>query len=181
MEKNKPTEDDGIIYDYELDWKPCNSGNVKRIYFENAKRGSLFRVINFNDQTVTFSDVERVEKITDINKVLVKEDNPEENKNKFQSLVNRIVDEIKPITMPYRPDRLICYIEAFPGFDENYEDTVGILYFRDLIEDEMISCKRFFRIHPIGSNVRYEEINFNIYNDVKGKWMKRCEDNVDKT
>lgn len=177
-------EDLKPIYDFEADWKPCNSGNDKRIIFMNNKRNSLFRIIDMQAETISYSDVDRVTAIKDINKVLVKENDEEENKRRFLPLVNKVIDEVIPIYMPYVPETYTCYIEAFPGFDENYEDTIGILYFRkdtDKATEDMIPVKRFFRIHQVASAVRYEEIDFNTYHNVNVKWMKRMEEkDVDK-
>ena len=188
------TEDDKLVYDYESDWRPCNSGKDKIIIFKHDKCPSLFRIVNFHDETITYSDIERVEKITDINKVLVHEDDKEENMRRYLPIVNTVLNEVKPIILPYKKEHLNAYIEAFPGFDRNFDDTVGVLYFwnkpdekvqtkKGVLDAEMIPAKRFFRIHPIGSNYKYEEINYNTYNDVKSKWFIRMEkekENVDK-
>ena len=74
--------EDGKIFDYELDWIPVSSGSDKRILFMNKDRGSLFRIIDMENETYSFSDVERIERIRDINKVLIKEDDEELNKRR---------------------------------------------------------------------------------------------------
>ena len=176
--KTKFTEDDGLIYDYEPDWEVVAKKNVKenKVIFRNKKRSSLYRVINFDDQTVGFSDLGRVTLVRDINKHIVNEDNTEENMQKYKELINMCADKVLPLSFPYHPVDYTCYIEAFPGFDKNYDDTVGILYLRPALSDDMIEVKRFFRIWPLGYNPRYEELTLEEYNYYKTKWMRRCED-----
>ena len=169
-------EDLKPIYDFEADWMPCNHGNDKVLIYENKNLESLFRVINMKEQFVTFSDVERVSRIKDIDKVLTKTDDEEKNKERFQSLINMVIDEIKPISMPYAPEKLTCFIENFPGFDGGFDDTLGILYFREEKENgNMIEAKRFFKINPDGVFPKYDEITREMYDDVKIKWYKKCE------
>lgn len=169
-------EDLKPIYDFEADWIRCDNKNNNVIIFENKNLESLFRVINMREQTITFSDVERVSRIKDIDKVLTKTDDEEKNKERFQPLVNMIIDELKPISMPYAPEKLTCFIENFPGFDGGFDDTLGILYFREEKENgNMIEAKRFFKINPEGVFPKYDEISREMYDDVKVKWFKKCE------
>ena len=160
------------IYDFESDWKPCNHGGDKRLYFVNEKRPSLFRIIDMEKQSIRFSDIDRIGKIVDINKVLVGESDSEKLKKLYWAQCNAVLDDIEPITMPYDVGQLTCYIEAFPGY-EKYDDILGVLYFKENYGDEnMIKAQRFFRIHPIGSlGHQFEEINDKIYNELKFKWM----------
>ena len=169
-------EDLKPIYDFEADWIRCDNKNNNVIIFENKNLESLFRVINMREQTITFSDVERVSRIKDIDKVLTKTDDEKKNKERFQPLVNMIIDELKPISMPYAPEKLTCFIENFPGFDGGFDDTLGILYFREEKENgNMIEAKRFFKINPEGVFPKYDEITREMYDDVKVKWFKKCE------
>lgn len=176
-------EDLKPIYDFESDWVPQNSGKDKRIIFKNAKYHSLFRVIDVGRSVLTFTDVDRVHRIRDINKVLSKTDNEEENKKRFLPIINMIIDEVKPITMPYVPEKLTCFIESFPGYDKNIDDVLGILYFREDAEKEedrnMIAAKRYFKINPTGMPFKYEEMTFETYDKLKEKWYRRCEDGLD--
>ena len=93
--------------------------------------------------------------------------------------------------MPYVPEHLNAYIEAFPGFNESTDDTLGILYFWNKpekkvldeaggeLEAEMIPAKRFFKINPLVSTVsRFEEIDLFTYNNAKSKWMNREEEKM---
>lgn len=183
-------EDLKPILDIEADWVPRKKSGESTFIYENTKQPGLFRIIDMSASSIIFSDINRVEKITDINKVLCKEDKPEENAKNYKSLINRILDEVHPITMPYVPEHMNAYIEAFPGFNETEDDTVGILYFWNKpdkktlddaggeLEAEMIPAKRFFRIYPKGVGVRFEEIDFMTYNDRKGKWMNREEEKL---
>ena len=159
-------EDLKPIYDIEADWRPLTSGKEKRIIFENSNYPSLCRIIDMEKELIGFTDVERIDKVVDINKVLVKEDNPEENWKKYGPIINRMLDNVRPITMPYVPEKLHAYIECFPGFNEDTDDTLGILYFWNkptkevldenggVLESEMIPCKKYFRILTMGSRVR---------------------------
>lgn len=182
-EKTKFTEDDGLIYDYEPDWEVVARNNVteNKIIFRNKKRSSLYRVINFEDQSVGFSDLGRVTLIRDINKHIVNEDDTEENMKRYKALINMCADKVLPLEFPYHPVDYTCYIEAFPGFDKNVDDTVGILYLRPELSDDMIEVKRFFRIWPLGAACRFEEITFNHYNHLKTKWMRREDDDNSDT
>ena len=176
-------EDLKPIYDFESDWIPQNSRKDKRIIFENSKLNSLFRIVDVGHSIVAFTDVGRVCKIKDINKALSKTDNEEENKKNFLPIINRVIDEIKPISMPYVPEKLTCFIESFPGYDKNIDDVLGILYFReDSVKEEdrnMIQAKRFFKINPLSTPFRYEEMTMDTYNKLKAKWFRRCEDGLD--
>lgn len=184
-------EDLKPILDIEADWVPRQRGGGKRLFiYENVRYPGLFRIINIQASSIIFSDINRVEKITDINKVLCKEDDKAKNARRYKSLINRVLDEVHPIAMPYVPEHMNAYIEAFPGFNETEDDTVGILYFWNKpdqktlddaggeLEAEMIPAKRFFRVHPMGAGVRFEEIDFMTYNDRKGKWMNREEEKL---
>lgn len=183
-------EDLKPILDIEADWVPRQRSGEKRFIYENVRHPGLFRIIDMSASSIIFSDINRVEKITDINKVLAKEDDKEKNARRYKSLINRVLDEVHPISMPYVPEHMNAYIEAFPGFNETEDDTVGILYFWNKpdekvlddaggeLEAEMIPAKRFFRVHPVGAGVRFEEIDFMTYNDRKGKWMNREEEKL---
>ncbi len=171
------TEDDRPIYDIETDWEPCNSGKDKRIFFVNKKLPSLFRIVDMANETIIFSDIGRIIKITDINKVLIKEDDPETNKLRYASIANKVLDEIVPISMPYKPEHYKCFIESFPGYSDT-DDILGILYFKEEFGvQNMIKAYRFYRLHIVGElGPVYEEINDKIYNDLKEKWLRRFEE-----
>ncbi|SFU32621.1 hypothetical protein [Butyrivibrio sp. INlla21] len=180
-------EDLKPIYDFEKDWEcvnPPKRGGKKQsvIIFNNKVHKSLYRIVDIANQTITFSDVARVQAIKDIDKILTKSDDEDENKKRFLSLANMILDGIKPISMPYVPEHLTCFIENFPGFDKNYPDTVGILYFREEKEDgNMLQAKKFFKINPVGaSSARFEEISLETYNQVKSDFCERCEKDESK-
>lgn len=169
--------EDGKIFDYESDWHPCQNGDDKLLYYVNDSLSTLFRIIDVKKRLYTFSDIGRVKRIRDINRILTKDDDEESNKNLYQSIVNRILDEIYPIEMPYIPQILTCFIEVFKDFSSGC-DVLGILYFRDEtngIEDsEMIECKHFYRIHQaimLGKPV-YEEIEESVYVKLKEKFNK---------
>lgn len=89
-------EDLKPVYDFEADWEctnpPKRGGKAQSvIIFENKIHKSLYRIIDVANQTITFSDVERVSRIKDIDKVLTKTDDEEKNKERFQPLINMII------------------------------------------------------------------------------------------
>ena len=186
-------EDLKPVLDIEDDWSLCSQApNKKYIYF-NKNYESLYRVVDVEKELVTFTDSKRIEKIVDINKVLTKSDSQLKNMACYLGLANRVLDEVRPISMPYVPEHLNAYIEAFPGFNDVDDDALGILYFwnkpsseeikeEGVLDAEMIPGKKFFRIHPKGTGIHYEEIDIITYNDAKTKWMRREEEklNVDK-
>lgn len=172
------------IYDFESDWEPKCSGKSSKLIFVNKKRSTFYRIIDMEKQTIRFSDPGRIIKIVDINKVLIKQSNSDELKERFLPLINSLLDEIMPIKMPYEPQRIHAYIENFPGFDENYDDTLGVLYFWNVptskeitdkgeLNAEMIPCKKFFRIMPLGWKAPYMEIDLQTYNDAKQRFFER--------
>lgn len=170
------------IFDFEQDWKQVPTNKPNKMVFVNANRDTFFRVIDIKEETYHFTDLGRVTKVVDINKVLVGESNSEELKKKYLKLIIMLADEIRPIDIPYKVDDLSCYIEAFPGIDPNYDDTIGILYFRDNETTDMIECKRFFHVNPVCSRgYQFEEIRFDDYSKLKTKWLRRCEENVDQS
>lgn len=171
-----------MIFDFEADWKIINSNTPDKLIYQNQVRKTFYRVIDIKEQTYRFSDTGRITKYIDINKVLTGESKSDELKKLYLPICNKCLDIVHPIDIPYRPEDLTCYIEAFSGKDVNYEDTLGILYFKDNSNDQMIECKKFFYIHPISkSETRYEEIDFHTYNNLKTDYLRRCEENVDKS
>ena len=188
------TEDDNLLYDIEGNWQQLNGG--RKVFFRHKERFSLFRIVDLDKETITFSDICRVSKITDINKVLVKKSNPEELKDKWQSIIVRVLDDIKPISMPYKPESIHAFVEAFPSKHSNGEDDIiGILYFWDtpdekksreegILEAEMIPCRRFFKTlqrRTGAERVLFEEIDFKEYNKLKEDRMGREINEQDNT
>lgn len=171
------TEDDKLIYDIEGDWQPRTEGTREILIFQNKQRESFYRVIDMKKQEIKFTDPGRITKVVDINKVLCGESDSDDLKKKYLEIINMMADATIPITMPYCPTEYTCYIEAFPGFSKDRDDTLGILYFKH--GDEMIPCKKFIFINPEGARIRYTALNFDQYNKLKSDWMRRCEDEVD--
>ncbi len=175
------TEDDKLLYDIESSWGRISSGRDMILTFVHKEYPSLFRIVDLDKETITFSDIDRIKRVRDINKILIKEDNEEENKKNYLPLIVQITNEAYPISMPYKKQILTCFMEAFPGFSKEV-DTLGILYLRDEtegIEDsDMIEVKRYFKINPIGKlGARYEELDEGFYNEVKQKWINDSKGN----
>lgn len=189
-------EDDGLIYDYELDWKPVISikPSESKIYYENDKLKGLYRIIDMKNSMIKFSDINRTEKIVDVNKVLVGESDSDELKKLYLPIINMVLDQMKPVTVPYKPERYTAFIESFPGVDHERDDILGILYFWDkpkerqvcdnaqeeTLQDEMTPCKRFFHILPVVvDGIKFEEIDYLTYSQLKEEWMERSAKDVD--
>lgn len=119
-------------------WQQINPGNAAIQYFRHTELDSLYRIIDIGKETIKFVDTARISKISDINRMLSKDDNPERNKELYLGICNRVLDLVNPIKMPYTPDGpTTAYIETFPGY-------LGVLYFKDS-QDNMIEAKKFFK------------------------------------
>ena len=173
-----------MIYDNEECWEIVPSRSATKFVYRHTELPGFYRVIDRESRTVEFSDVERISVIHDINKVLIKEDDKELNMKRYLPMINEVLDKLQPITLPYMRSEHIAYIEAFPGYNETEDDVLGILYFRDkgLTEDKdvMIPAKKFFRILPIVSACRYEEIDMETYMYLKRNYFRRQDKNVGK-
>lgn len=166
-----------MIHDEEQYWQFIPTKSIEKLVYEHTELGGFYRVIDRATERIRFSDVNRIACVRDIDKVLSKEDTPELNKQKYLPILNDVLDKVAPISMPYARTEVIAYIEAFPGYNDTEDDVLGILYFRDKgftpEQDHMISAKVFYRILPITSVCRFEEIDFDTYNEVKNKYLKR--------
>lgn len=167
-----------MIHDDESKWSVIPSNSTTKLLFSHDDLEGFYRVVDSEKQKIRFSDVKRIFEIHDINKILTGEENQEELFKAYLGIINDALDDVEPITFPYERTGYIAYIEAFPGFSENTDDCLGILYFKGLAKDEMIPVKKFFRIMPIISLCKYEEIDFKAYNDAKNKWYRRARKNV---
>lgn len=186
------TEDDNLLYDIDGNWEQCNNG--KRIYFRHKEHHGLFRIVDLEKEEIIFSDIDRVSKITDINKVLTHESDPVKLRRDYQALIVKVLNEIKPIDMPYKRQSIHAFIESFPSSTERMErdDVIGILYFWDtpdekksrekgILEAEMIPCRRFFMCPGNILDPYFKEIDFREYNKLKEEWMEREINEQDNT
>ena len=141
------------MHQYSVDKETGKVSDTPMPYFRHAKLGSLIRIIDVKNETVKFVDTARISKISDINRMLCKDDDPERNKELYLGICNRVLDLVSPIKMPYTPDEPTAYIETFPGY-------LGVLYFKD-DQDNMIEAKKFFKGPGVG--YWFEEISYHDY------------------
>lgn len=128
-----PIEDTDDIWDI----RPCLSKDGLKIY-KCKRMGSLFKNI-YDNGTVRYDDVNR-SYCVDIH-------DPDIT-YRF-GLVDRIIDEMFPITMPYMPgDPIKVYCEDFLSDKKNaFFDTVGVFYAlkTENGRQEKIEINRFFK------------------------------------
>lgn len=158
-----------VIYDdNEQKWSLLNKDNGGKLYYQHVERDTLFRIIDPAECEVKFSDISRLIKIVDIDKALIGQSDDAVNA-RYKAICNKLLDEIKPITMPYTPEVYKCYIEVFPEY-------LGVLYFRNE-KGDMVECRRFFKLSkPVKAGPMYEEINFHDYTLARVEWLERSED-----
>lgn len=144
-------EDLKPCYDLESSWEmvPEGCGGGKQVFRHNDDH-NLFRVIDFKNKTIVFKDTLRV---PPSNVLDIYRDIGLKAKAEIIGLVLKIIDETKPIKMPYVHEELKVFIEY-------HADTVGILFYKDSDEDHsIIPIKRYFAIKrdPVRS---FEEITW---------------------
>ena len=99
------------------------SKNSESSFYQCKRMASLFKYV-FSDGTVKYKDLDRCRG----------EDIGNEGVLYHSGLIDRIMDEIRPITMPYYPKgrRIKVTCESFLTDPNNGDfDTVGVLYFID--------------------------------------------------
>ena len=148
------------IEDTDDNWDECPwSKNGKQ--YQCKRMSSLFKTV-YPDGHVEYSDVNRYVKI-DIN-------NP--NSAWHSGLIDRVMEEIFPITMPYMPGKPIkVYCEDLLTDSKNGDfDTVGIFYAvkEENGEQKRTEINRFFREPFEGEEAEngWTEINYD-------EWRKR--------
>ena len=127
-------------------------GDDKYSKYQCNRMSSLFKYI-YDDGTVKYRNIDSFYCI-DIN-----------NKNTYHSgLVQKIIDEMFPITMPYSPGKAIAvYCEDFLTDKKNGDfDTKGIFY-AVKPDGEKIEINRFFK----ESKAAWDEIDETEYNQRK--------------
>ena len=110
--------------------------------YQNKRMSSLFKYV-YADGTVGYSDVQRV---------TCYESSHDDTKGgvPFQNgFINRIIDEVKPITLPYVPQHLKVYVTECL-YEENGGDfdTMMIDYMVDAYTQEQTSIGRYFKEDP---------------------------------
>ena len=129
--------------------------NGEVINYQCKRMSSLFKYV-YADGTVVYKDFDRYYCVN-INNTEV---------TYYSGLVQRIIDEMFPITMPYFPGKPIkVYCEDFLTDRKNGDfDTVGIFY-AIKPDGEKIEINRFFK----ESEDSWDEIDEVEYNERKGE------------
>ena len=144
-----PIEDTEDVWDDIID----RNDEEGYICFQCRRMSSLFKYV-YADGTVKYKDVDRYYCV-DINNTEV---------TYYIGLVQRIIDEMFPITMPYFPGNPIkVYCEDFLTDRKNGDfDTVGIFY-AIKPDGEKVEINRFFKESEDG----WDEIDEVEYNERK--------------
>ena len=144
-----PIEDTEDVWDDIID----RNDEEGYICFQCRRMSSLFKYV-YADGTVKYKDVDRYYCV-DINNTEV---------TYYSGLVQRIIDEMFPITMPYFPGKPIkVYCEDFLTDRKNGDfDTVGIFY-AIKPDGEKIEINRFLKESEDG----WDEIDEVEYNERK--------------
>jgi hypothetical protein len=121
-------------------WK--DAGLYKRTKNYQCKRMfSLFKEVNVDDETITYSDQDRA--------IAVDLD----TKSTYHGFVCNIVDELWPITMPYNPTmaKYKVYCREFDSTSKSEDsfDTVAIEYV-ETPEHEKVTINRYYKEGPNG-------------------------------
>ena len=159
-------EDLKPLYDIESLWEVRFNVPGVMVKYEHKEYTALTRLVDFKNHRYLFSDFSRVEpeNIIDINKNIGMT-----RKAELQEMALRLINTVKPITMPYLPEKMKVYVE-------DLGDYVGFLYFRsDREPEDMIPVKKFFKV------VRDPVINFFPVTWSEFNSYKEELENVDKT
>lgn len=165
FEEDCMNEDLQPCIDIESEWELVDSRGLAPDqpikFYQNKNYESLYRIIDFAKQEVTFTDAKRINVdigILDINHALSLE-----RKRKLLPILLKVLNEKKPITLPYVHEELKVYIE-------DLGEVIGFLYFMDNDEDKsLVPVKRFFKVHQAPSSIGFEEISYYNYNEIKEK------------
>lgn len=166
FEEDCMNEDLKPCIDIESEWELIDSRGLdpdhpRFKFYQNKNYESLYRIIDFEKQEVTFTDAKRINVgigILDINHALSLE-----RKRKLLPILLKVLNEKKPITLPYVHEELKVYIE-------DLDEAVGFLYFMDNDEDKsLVPVKRFFKVNQLPSSTEFEEISYYNYNEIREK------------
>ena len=149
------------IFDTNLAWELKSETPERNIYM-HKDLNSLFRMIDFKNERILFSDTGRIylEGIIDINKPL-----SNERKTALMPLLLSVINSLKPIEMPYIPEKLKVYIE-------DIGPAVSFLYYMDSdSEKSLIAVKRYYKV-----------INDPVYDfvEISRDMFEKERENVDK-
>lgn len=110
--------------------------------YQNRRMSSLFKYVH-EDGTVKYSDIQRVTCYESSH------DDVQGGVPFWNGFVNRIIDEVKPITLPYVPQHFKVYVTECL-YEENGGDfdTIMVDYIVDADTQERTSIGRYFKQNP---------------------------------
>lgn len=110
--------------------------------YQNKRMSSLFKYVH-EDGTVKYSDVQRVTCYESSH------DDIQGGVPFHNGFINRIIDEVKPITLPYVPQHLKVYVtECLYEESGGDFDTMMVDYMVDADTQEQTSIGRYFKEDP---------------------------------
>lgn len=151
------------IEDTEDIWEECPWSKNGEKRYQCERQSSLFKIV-YDDGKVEYNDVNRF--------ACININNP--NSTWHSGLVDQVMKELFPITMPYMPEKPIkVYCEDILTDPKNGDfDTVGIFYAlkEENGEQKHIEINRYFRAAFEGeeSDNGWVEIDYD-------EWAERCE------
>ena len=110
--------------------------------YQNKRMSSLFQYVH-EDGTVKYSDVQRVTCYESSH------DDTQGGVPFHNGFINRIIDEVKPITLPYVPQHFKVYVTECL-YDENGGDfdTIMVDYMVDADTQQQTTIGRYFKEDP---------------------------------
>lgn len=131
-------EDEGEWEDVSYEGMP--EGVIEE--YQNKRMSSLFKYVH-EDGTVKYSDVQRVICCESSH------DDIQGGVPFHNGFINRIIDEVKPITLPYVPQHLKVYVtECLYEESGGDFDTMMVDYMVDADTQEQTSIGRYFKEDP---------------------------------
>lgn len=130
--------------------------------YQNKRMSSLFKYV-YADGTVKYSDVQRVTCYESSH------DDTQGGVPFYNGFINRIIDEVKPITLPYVPQHFKVYVTECL-YEENGGDfdTMMIDYMVNTDRQEEFPIHRYFKEDPTSPS--WVEISNHEY---QTRWLNR--------
>lgn len=130
--------------------------------YQNRRMSSLFKYVH-EDGTVKYSDVQRVTCYESSH------DDVQGGVPFWNGFVNRIIDEVKPITLPYVPQHFKVYVtECLYEEDGGDFDTIMVDYMVDADTQERTDIGRYFKQNP----ETYEWVDISNH-EYQTRWFNR--------
>lgn len=130
--------------------------------YQNKRMSSLFKYVH-EDGTVKYSDVQRVTCYESSH------DDIQGGVPFHNGFINRIIDEVKPITLPYVPQHFKVYVtECLYEEDGGDFDTMMVDYMVDTDIQEEFPIHRYFKEDPTSHS--WVEISNHEY---QTRWLNR--------